>query len=34
MAEGRVVHTGSAAEFLADPSLVQRLRGVHREVAA
>jgi branched-chain amino acid transport system ATP-binding protein len=34
MAEGRVVHTGTGAGLLADPSLVQRLLGVHREVAA
>jgi branched-chain amino acid transport system ATP-binding protein len=35
MAEGRVVHTGTAAELFADTSLVQRLLGVHRrEVAA
>jgi branched-chain amino acid transport system ATP-binding protein len=34
MAEGRVVHTGPAAELFADTSLVQRLLGVHREVAA
>jgi branched-chain amino acid transport system ATP-binding protein len=34
MAEGRVVHTGSAAELLADTSLVQQLLGVHREVPA
>jgi branched-chain amino acid transport system ATP-binding protein len=32
MAEGRVVHTGTAAELFADPGLVQRLLGVHREV--
>jgi ABC-type microcin C transport system duplicated ATPase subunit YejF len=29
MAEGRVVHTGTAAELFADTSLVQRLLGVH-----
>jgi branched-chain amino acid transport system ATP-binding protein len=34
MAEGRVVHTGAAAALFADTSLVQRLLGVHREVAA
>ena len=34
MAEGRVVHTGRAAELLADRSLVQQLLGVHREVSA
>jgi branched-chain amino acid transport system ATP-binding protein len=34
MAEGRVVHTGRAAELLADTSLVQQLLGVHREVPA
>jgi branched-chain amino acid transport system ATP-binding protein len=34
MAEGRVVHTGTAAALFADVSLVQRLLGVHREVAA
>jgi branched-chain amino acid transport system ATP-binding protein len=34
MAEGRVVHTGTAAALFADTSLVQRLLGVHREVAA
>lgn len=34
MAEGRVVHTGTAAELFADTRLVQRLLGVHREVAA
>jgi branched-chain amino acid transport system ATP-binding protein len=34
MAEGRVVHTGPAAELLSDTSLVQRLLGVHREAAA
>ena len=34
MAEGQVVHTGPAAGLLADPGLVQRLLGVHREVAA
>jgi branched-chain amino acid transport system ATP-binding protein len=34
MAEGRVVHTGTAAALFADMSLVQRLLGVHREVAA
>lgn len=34
MAEGRVVHTGRAAELLADTVLVQQLLGVHREVPA
>jgi len=34
MAEGRVVHTGRAADLLADTSLVQRLLGVHRQVTA
>ena len=34
MAEGRVVHTGTAAALFADMSLVRRLLGVHREVAA
>jgi branched-chain amino acid transport system ATP-binding protein len=32
VAEGRVVHTGRAADLLADTSLVQQLLGVHREV--
>lgn len=34
MAEGRVVHTGRAADLLADTSLVQQLLGVHREAPA
>jgi branched-chain amino acid transport system ATP-binding protein len=34
MAEGRVVHTGTVAELFGDADLVQRLLGVHREVAA
>jgi branched-chain amino acid transport system ATP-binding protein len=34
MAEGRVVHTGAAAALFADTTMVQRLLGVHREVAA
>jgi branched-chain amino acid transport system ATP-binding protein len=34
MAEGRVVHTGAAAALFADTTLVQRLLGVHRGVAA
>ena len=34
MAEGRVVHTGTAADLFADTGLVQRLLGVHRSVAA
>ena len=34
MAEGRVVHTGTVAELFGDASLVQRLLGVHRGVAA
>jgi branched-chain amino acid transport system ATP-binding protein len=34
MAEGRVVHTGRAADLLADTGLVQRLLGVHRQVTA
>lgn len=34
IAGGRVVHTGSAAELLADEDLTQRLLGVHAEVSA
>lgn len=34
IAGGRVVHTGSAAELLADDSLTQRLLGVHAETPA
>jgi branched-chain amino acid transport system ATP-binding protein len=30
LAEGRVVHTGPAAEFLADTALMQSLLGVSR----
>ena len=33
MAEGRVTHIGAAADLLSNPSLVQRLLGVHREAA-
>ncbi len=31
IADGRVVHTGSAAELLADDELTQRLLGVHAD---
>ena len=34
LAEGRVVHTGPAAEFLADPVRLQELLGVHRAGAS
>ena len=34
LAEGRIVHTGPARQFLSDAGLVQRFLGVHREAAA